>query len=145
MQPRHRPDAGAPARTSAYHYSRRPRRPLVRRRTGGCAEQGRASHGPHPRQPEHPAGSTALAPRGPTDTTLYLVCGSGKRSSQAARMLDGHGYTTVNVAGGITEWYRRGHPATYAPAAGSTQNVAEVCVCLPMDRVCARTRPVPGP
>jgi len=47
------------------------------------------------------------------DTTLYLVCGSGKRSSQAAGILTNCGYTTVNVAGGITEWYRAGHPVTY--------------------------------
>jgi rhodanese-related sulfurtransferase len=47
------------------------------------------------------------------DTTLYLLCGSGKRSSQAARILTDHGYTTVNVAGGITEWYRGGYPVTY--------------------------------
>ncbi|MFJ6359407.1 rhodanese-like domain-containing protein [Pseudarthrobacter oxydans] len=47
------------------------------------------------------------------DTALYLVCGSGKRSSQAARILTDRGYTTVNVAGGITEWYRAGHPVTY--------------------------------
>ena len=50
------------------------------------------------------------------NATLYLLCGSGKRSSQAARMLNDRGYTTVNVAGGITEWYRAGHPVTYAPA-----------------------------
>ncbi|BAS07631.1 UPF0033 protein YrkF [Arthrobacter sp. Hiyo4] len=49
------------------------------------------------------------------NTTLYLLCGSGKRSSQAARMLSERGYSTVNVAGGITEWYRSGHPVTYAP------------------------------
>ena len=48
-----------------------------------------------------------------THTTLYLLCGSGKRSSQAAWILTDHGYTTVNVAGGITEWYRAGHPVTY--------------------------------
>ncbi|MFJ6001922.1 rhodanese-like domain-containing protein [Arthrobacter sp. NPDC092385] len=47
------------------------------------------------------------------DTTVYLLCGSGKRSSQAARMLTSRGYDTVNVAGGITEWYRGGHPVTY--------------------------------
>lgn len=47
--------------------------------------------------------------------TLYLMCGSGKRSSQAARILTGRGYQTVNVAGGITEWYRAGHPVTYQP------------------------------
>lgn len=47
---------------------------------------------------------------------LYLICGSGKRSSQAARMLTGRGYQAVNVAGGITEWYRNGHPVTYQQA-----------------------------
>jgi rhodanese-related sulfurtransferase len=47
--------------------------------------------------------------------TLYLMCGSGKRSSQAARVLTDRGYLTVNVAGGITEWYRAGHPVTYQP------------------------------
>ncbi|WP_143588020.1 rhodanese-like domain-containing protein [Tersicoccus phoenicis] len=47
--------------------------------------------------------------------TLYLMCGSGKRSSQAARILTDRGYQTVNVAGGITEWYRNGHPVTYQP------------------------------
>ncbi|HKU03521.1 MAG TPA: rhodanese-like domain-containing protein [Arthrobacter sp.] len=52
------------------------------------------------------------------NTTLYLMCGSGKRSSQAARLLTDRGHTAVNVAGGITEWYRAGHPVTYnqAPA-----------------------------
>ena len=48
--------------------------------------------------------------------TLYLMCGSGKRSSQAARILTDCGYTTVDVAGGITEWYRAGHPMTYQQA-----------------------------
>ena len=48
--------------------------------------------------------------------TLYLMCGSGKRSSQAARILTDRGYETVNAAGGITEWYRNGQPVTYAPA-----------------------------
>ena len=48
--------------------------------------------------------------------TLYLMCGSGKRSSQAARILTDRGYQTVNVAGGITEWYRNGHPVTYQQA-----------------------------
>ncbi|MEG9250159.1 rhodanese-like domain-containing protein [Arthrobacter sp. Soc17.1.1.1] len=49
------------------------------------------------------------------DTAVYLLCGSGKRSSQAARMLTSGGYATVNVAGGITEWYRGGHPVIYTP------------------------------
>ena len=53
-------------------------------------------------------------------STVYLLCGSGKRSSQAAGLLSGRGYDVVNVAGGITEWYRGGHPVTYAPAPGDT-------------------------
>ncbi|MDE8586003.1 rhodanese-like domain-containing protein [Arthrobacter sp. NQ4] len=48
------------------------------------------------------------------NTTLYLMCGSGKRSSQAARVLTDRGHTAVNVAGGITEWYRAGHPVSYS-------------------------------
>lgn len=47
------------------------------------------------------------------NTTLHLMCGSGKRSSQAARLLTDRGHTAVNVAGGITEWYRAGHPVIY--------------------------------
>ncbi|MET3952077.1 rhodanese-like domain-containing protein [Arthrobacter sp. UYEF36] len=50
------------------------------------------------------------------NTTVYVLCGSGKRSSQAAAVLSARGYDVVNVAGGITEWYRNGHPVTYAPA-----------------------------
>jgi rhodanese-related sulfurtransferase len=55
--------------------------------------------------------------------TLYLMCGSGKRSSQAARILTDRGYQAVNIAGGITEWYRNGHPVIYqqAPANSSPQ------------------------
>jgi rhodanese-related sulfurtransferase len=50
-------------------------------------------------------------------TTVHVLCDSGKRSSQAARMLNERGYSTVNIAGGITEWYRNGHPVTSAPPA----------------------------
>ncbi|UNK44239.1 rhodanese-like domain-containing protein [Arthrobacter sulfonylureivorans] len=50
------------------------------------------------------------------NSTIYMLCGSGKRSSQAARILTDRGYQTVNVAGGITEWYRAGHPVTYQQA-----------------------------
>ena len=31
-------------------------------------------------------------------------------------MLADRGYQTVNVAGGITEWYRAGHPVAYQQA-----------------------------
>ena len=34
----------------------------------------------------------------------------------AFRTVTGCGYTAVNVAGGITEWYRAGHPVTYQQA-----------------------------
>jgi len=64
------------------------------------------------------------------NTTLHLLCGSGKRSSQAVRILSERGYSTVNVAGGITEWYRGGHPVTFAPPSESPKAV--------------RRRPVPG-
>jgi rhodanese-related sulfurtransferase len=50
------------------------------------------------------------------NSTIYVLCGSGKRSSQAARILTDRGYQTVNVAGGITEWYRAGHPVIYQQA-----------------------------
>ena len=56
------------------------------------------------------------------NAALYLMCGSGKRSSQAARILTDRGYTTVNVAGGITEWYRAGHPVTYQHAPDDPPN-----------------------
>ena len=48
--------------------------------------------------------------------TVYLLCGSGKRSAQAAALLAARGYDVRNVAGGMTEWYRSGHPVTYSPA-----------------------------
>jgi rhodanese-related sulfurtransferase len=56
----------------------------------------------------------------PNNTTVYVLCGSGKRSSQAAALLAGRGYDVVNVAGGITEWYRGGHPVSYDPLPGDT-------------------------
>ncbi|MGP4032775.1 rhodanese-like domain-containing protein [Pseudarthrobacter sp. 1C304] len=56
----------------------------------------------------------------PNSTPVYVLCGSGKRSSQAAGLLSGRGYDVVNVAGGITEWYRGGHPVTYAPPPADT-------------------------
>lgn len=44
---------------------------------------------------------------------MYVMCASGGRSSRAAAHLSEHGYDAVNVMGGITEWYRNGHPVTY--------------------------------
>lgn len=49
----------------------------------------------------------------PIGRTVYVMCASGGRSSRAAAQLAAQGYDAVNVLGGITEWYRNGHPVTY--------------------------------
>jgi len=49
----------------------------------------------------------------PIGRTVYVMCASGGRSSRATAHLVEHGYDAVNVTGGITEWYRNGHPVTY--------------------------------
>ncbi|MEC5193373.1 MULTISPECIES: rhodanese-like domain-containing protein [unclassified Arthrobacter] len=49
----------------------------------------------------------------PIGRTVYVMCASGGRSSQATADLAGQGYDAVNIMGGITEWYRNGHPVTY--------------------------------
>ncbi len=47
----------------------------------------------------------------PRDVPLVLHCQGGGRSSIAAALLQAHGFTNVsNLAGGFTEWQRRGHP-----------------------------------
>lgn len=89
---------------------------LAPRHAGGRAEPGRACDRTRPREPEHPLDELPSRLADLPGGTLYLMCGSGKRSSQAARILTDRGYQTVNVAGGITEWYRAGHPVTYQQA-----------------------------
>lgn len=49
----------------------------------------------------------------PVGRTVYVMCASGGRSSRAAADLAVEGYDAVNIMGGITEWYRNGHPVTY--------------------------------
>lgn len=49
----------------------------------------------------------------PIGRTVYVMCASGGRSSRAVARLTDEGYDAVNVMGGITEWYRNGHPVTY--------------------------------
>jgi rhodanese-related sulfurtransferase len=49
----------------------------------------------------------------PVGRTVYVMCASGGRSSRATAHLAAGGYDAVNVMGGITEWYRNGHPVTY--------------------------------
>ena len=55
----------------------------------------------------------------PPNNAIYVMCGSGKRSTEAVSLLSGHGFDAVNVKGGITEWYRNGYPVAYAT---STEN-----------------------
>ena len=38
------------------------------------------------------------------DATIFVYCQSGGRSAQAARLLDGMGYTHVHDLGGILDW-----------------------------------------
>ena len=38
------------------------------------------------------------------DATIFVYCQSGGRSAQAARLLDGMGYTQVHDLGGIASW-----------------------------------------
>ncbi|MDN4646445.1 rhodanese-like domain-containing protein [Arthrobacter sp. PsM3] len=49
----------------------------------------------------------------PVGRTVYVMCASGGRSSRATAHLAGQGYDAVNIMGGITEWFRNGHPVTY--------------------------------
>ena len=49
----------------------------------------------------------------PIGRTVYVMCASGGRSSRATAYLAEQGYDAVNVMGGITEWYRNGHPVDY--------------------------------
>lgn len=38
------------------------------------------------------------------NTTIFVYCGSGKRSAEAAGILDSYGYVNVYNLGGIQEW-----------------------------------------
>ncbi|MBT1001620.1 rhodanese-like domain-containing protein [Paenarthrobacter sp. DKR-5] len=58
------------------------------------------------------AGSIGDVPAG---RTVYVMCASGGRSSRATAYLTEQGFDAVNVLGGITEWYRNGHPVSYHP------------------------------
>jgi hydroxyacylglutathione hydrolase len=47
----------------------------------------------------------------PRDLPIVLHCQGGGRSAIGAGLLLAHGFTNVsNLAGGFTEWVRRGHP-----------------------------------
>jgi rhodanese-related sulfurtransferase len=46
----------------------------------------------------------------PRDRELYVICRSGHRSAYAAQMLAAGGFSTVNVADGMTGWAVAGRP-----------------------------------
>jgi len=46
----------------------------------------------------------------PSDSPVYVICGSGGRSAQAAEVLNRAGLDASSVAGGMTAWIRSGRP-----------------------------------
>jgi rhodanese-related sulfurtransferase len=46
----------------------------------------------------------------PQDREIYVICRSGARSAYAAQALAGAGWTTINVADGMTGWAVAGRP-----------------------------------
>lgn len=47
----------------------------------------------------------------PKQVNLHLICRSGMRSQQAARILASQGFThLVNIDGGTMEWVKAGYP-----------------------------------
>ncbi len=58
----------------------------------------------------------------PNQRTVYVICGSGKRSERAVGILRQRGVDAVSVNGGITEWYRGGYPVSYAAPDSPAQN-----------------------
>jgi len=43
---------------------------------------------------------------------VYVICHSGKRSAEGARILTEHGLDAVSIRGGMAEWQTAGHPTT---------------------------------
>jgi rhodanese-related sulfurtransferase len=46
----------------------------------------------------------------PSERSLVLICRTGRRSDAVAAALAGMGFTTFNVAGGMTAWASAGLP-----------------------------------
>jgi len=47
----------------------------------------------------------------PKQSDLHLICRSGMRSQQAAKILANHGFTRlINIDGGTMEWINAGYP-----------------------------------
>lgn len=54
---------------------------------------------------------TARVGEVPADTTVYVICASGRRSRRGVEILNSSGRSAVSVTGGTTGWLRAGHPA----------------------------------
>jgi rhodanese-related sulfurtransferase len=68
-----------------------------------------AGHAPeavHVRLGELSARATEI----PRDREVYVICRSGARSAYAAQALAGAGWSTINVADGMTGWAVAGKP-----------------------------------
>ena len=46
----------------------------------------------------------------PTDREVYVICRSGARSAYASQALAGGGWSTINIADGMTGWAVAGRP-----------------------------------
>ncbi|MFI1865791.1 rhodanese-like domain-containing protein [Streptomyces jumonjinensis] len=62
----------------------------------------------------------AAAPGTPTGRRLVLICRSGHRSRQAARLLRARGADAVDVTGGMTAWARKGLPVQGSAGSAGT-------------------------
>jgi len=50
----------------------------------------------------------------PKQSEIHLICRSGMRSQQAAKMLALQGFTKlINIEGGTVEWLRAGYPVEH--------------------------------
>jgi rhodanese-related sulfurtransferase len=67
---------------------------------------GHAPHAVHVRLSEVSARTDEI----PRDQEVYVICRSGARSAYAAQALAGAGWSTVNVADGMTGWAVAGRP-----------------------------------
>lgn len=52
----------------------------------------------------------ARAAEVPNDRDVYIICRSGARSAQAVIALNGAGWRTANVRGGMHAWRSEGRP-----------------------------------